>query len=133
MMGATGEPSGYYPTDSSGLAVQNAPAQPCICAVVAPAQTGACAPLGYGGCENRGEEEYYIALPDEPLDAGSFELLRRGRGGGLFKPCSWWHRWWCHNITCRGLGGMKSCELVRAGRFVSVIICVCKGPKPRRP
>lgn len=34
MMGATGEPSGYYPMDSNGLAVQNAPAQPCICAIL---------------------------------------------------------------------------------------------------
>jgi hypothetical protein len=51
LMGTTGEPSGYYPMDSNGLAVQNAPAQPCVCAVVAPAQTAACSPLGYGGCE----------------------------------------------------------------------------------
>jgi YD repeat-containing protein len=40
MMGATGEPSGYYPMDSNGLAVQNAPAQPCICAVVVPTKSG---------------------------------------------------------------------------------------------
>ena len=51
MMTASGEPSGYYPMDGNGLAVQNAPAQPCVCAVVAPAQTAACSPLGYGGCE----------------------------------------------------------------------------------
>jgi hypothetical protein len=46
MMTASGEPSGYYPMDSNGLAVQNVPAQPCICAVVAPTQTAACPPLG---------------------------------------------------------------------------------------
>ena len=51
MMTASGEPSVYYPMDSNGLAVQKVPAQPCICAVVAPAQTAACSPLGYGGCE----------------------------------------------------------------------------------
>jgi len=51
MMTASGEPSAYYPMDSNGLAVQNAPAQPCVCAVVAPTQTAACPPLGYGGCE----------------------------------------------------------------------------------
>ena len=51
MMTARGEPSAYYPMDSNGLAVQNAPAQPCVCAVVMPAQTAACPPLGYGGCE----------------------------------------------------------------------------------
>ena len=50
MMTASGEPSGYYPMDGNGLAVQNAPAQPCVCAVVAPAQTAACPPLGYGAC-----------------------------------------------------------------------------------
>jgi len=53
MMTASGEPSAYYPMDSNGLAVQNAPAQPCIRAVVAPAQTAACSPLGYGGCEGK--------------------------------------------------------------------------------
>jgi hypothetical protein len=53
MMGATGEPSAYYPMDSNGLAVQNAPAQPCVCPVFMPAQTAACSPLGYGGCEGK--------------------------------------------------------------------------------
>ena len=42
MMGATGEPSAYYPMDSNGLAVQNAPAQPCICAVVSLSRTAGC-------------------------------------------------------------------------------------------
>jgi len=51
MMTASGEPSAYYPMDSNGLAVQNAPAQPCVCPVFVPAQTAACPPLGYGGCE----------------------------------------------------------------------------------
>jgi len=50
MMTASGEPSAYYPMDSNGLAVQNAPAQPCVCAVVMPAQTAACPPLGYNSC-----------------------------------------------------------------------------------
>jgi len=48
MMTASGEPSAYYPMDSNGLAVQNAPAQPCICAVVAPAQTAVCSLLEHG-------------------------------------------------------------------------------------
>ena len=66
MMTASGEPSAYYPMDSNGLAVQNAPAQPCICAVVAPAQTAACPPLGYGGCEGGrcGETPMPPALPN---------------------------------------------------------------------
>jgi len=50
LMGAIGEPSAYYPMDSNGLAVQNAPAQPCVCPVVAPTQTAACSPLGYNSC-----------------------------------------------------------------------------------
>ena len=47
VMGTTGEPSGYYPMDSNGLAVQNAPAQPCVCPVFAPAQTAVCSSLGF--------------------------------------------------------------------------------------
>jgi len=62
MMTASGEPSGYYPMDSNGLAVQNAPAQPCICAVVVPAQTAACLPLGYGGCAGGRCEEVSSAV-----------------------------------------------------------------------
>jgi hypothetical protein len=47
MITASSEPSGYYPMDSNGRAVQNAPAQPCACSVIAPTQTAACPPLGY--------------------------------------------------------------------------------------
>jgi len=53
MMTASGEPSAYYPMDSNGLAVQNAPAQPCICAVVAPAQTAVCSPLQDEACSGK--------------------------------------------------------------------------------
>ena len=70
MMGATGEPSGYYPMDSNGLAVQNAPAQPCVCAVVMPAQTAACSPLGYGGCEV-GKCAPQICIPGTCNDPGT--------------------------------------------------------------
>ena len=48
MMTASGKPSAYYPMDSNGLAVQNAPAQPCICAVVVSAQTAVCSLLEHG-------------------------------------------------------------------------------------
>jgi hypothetical protein len=51
MMGAAGEPSGYYPMDSNGLAVQTAMAAPCMCPVVVPAAPGVCPPLGYGSYE----------------------------------------------------------------------------------
>ncbi|GBC92278.1 hypothetical protein HRbin15_00743 [bacterium HR15] len=51
MMGATGEPSGYYPMDSNGLAVQSELPAPCVCPVVQPQAPMICPPLGYGGCE----------------------------------------------------------------------------------
>jgi hypothetical protein len=70
MMGATGEPSGYYPMDSNGLAVQNAPAQPCVCPVFAPAQTAACPPLGYGECEG-GKCAPQICIPGTCNDPGT--------------------------------------------------------------
>jgi len=53
MMTASGEPIGYYPMDTDGLAVQNAPAQPCICAVVVPAQTAVCSPLQDEACSGK--------------------------------------------------------------------------------
>ena len=49
MMTQGGKPSAYYPTDSNGLAVQNAPALACICAVVAPVSVSVCQALGYEG------------------------------------------------------------------------------------
>jgi len=63
MMTASGEPSAYYPMDSNGLAVQNAPAQPCMC-LVAPVSVSACPPLGYGGCEGGecGASHHYCLL-----------------------------------------------------------------------
>ena len=70
MMTASGEPSAYYPMGSNGLAVQNAPAQPCVCAVVMPAQTAACSPLGYGGCEG-GKCAPQICIPGTCNDSGT--------------------------------------------------------------
>jgi len=51
MMGAAGEPSGYYPIDSNGLTVQSELPAPCMCPVVVPVAPGVCPPLGYGSCE----------------------------------------------------------------------------------
>jgi hypothetical protein len=48
MMGATGEPSGYYPTDSNGLPVQSELPMACVCLLASSPMV--CAPLGYGGC-----------------------------------------------------------------------------------
>jgi hypothetical protein len=66
MMGTTGEPSGYYPMDSNGLAVQNAPAQPCVCPVFAPAQTAVCSSLGYGACAGGECGDIPPLLPPNP-------------------------------------------------------------------
>jgi hypothetical protein len=49
LMGATGEPSGYYPMDSNGLAVQSELPMACVCQVALVPMV--CPPLGYGGCE----------------------------------------------------------------------------------
>ena len=51
-MSTSGEPSGYYPMDSNGLAVQSELSAPCVCPVVDIQAPMACPPLGYGGCEN---------------------------------------------------------------------------------
>ncbi|GBC93206.1 hypothetical protein HRbin15_01695 [bacterium HR15] len=56
MMGATGEPSGYYPMDRNGLAVQSELPAPCVCPVVQPQAPMVCPPLGYGGC-NEGDNQ----------------------------------------------------------------------------
>lgn len=50
MMTQAGEPWGYYPQDSNGLAVQYALAEPCACPVVDPMQVAVCSPLVDGGC-----------------------------------------------------------------------------------
>ena len=65
LMGTTGEPSGYYPMDSNGLAVQNAPAQPCMC-LVAPVSVSACPPLGYGACAGGECGDIPPLLPPNP-------------------------------------------------------------------
>ena len=75
MMTASGEPSAYYPMDSNGLAVQNTPAQPCVCPV-APVQTAPCSPLGYGGCEGKPCTEEPPVLPPwvYPRAPGGFPI-----------------------------------------------------------
>jgi len=114
MMGATGEPSGYYPMDSNGLSVQSAMTAPCVCPVIAPVSGTVCPPLGYGGCE---DEDECATVPHDPTpnDNHTIEPLRYG------KRCSAWQRWWCHNITCRGHGGMLRCVRVFYCRSVPAV------------
>jgi hypothetical protein len=68
MMGATGEPSGYYPTDSNGLAVQSEPPVACVCYVAAGLDV--CAPLEYGECEG-GKCAPQICIPGTCNDPGT--------------------------------------------------------------
>ena len=66
MMGITGEPNSYHPTDSNGVAVQSHPPSACACLVV-PTQVATCDALGYGGCEGgRCDEENPAPLPPSP-------------------------------------------------------------------
>lgn len=53
MMGQAGEPWGYYPQDSNGLAVQSEVPAACVCVVYS---QGLCAPIVDGGCAERCEE-----------------------------------------------------------------------------
>ncbi len=47
MMGQTGEPYGYYPTDSNGLSVGTAPPVACVCVIFL---QEVCAPMGWDDC-----------------------------------------------------------------------------------
>ena len=69
-MGASGEPSGYYPMDSSGVMVQSELPAPCKCPVFTPTALSVCPPLGYGGCEGGRCEETPPTLP--PLSPAGF-------------------------------------------------------------
>jgi hypothetical protein len=63
MMGATGEPSGYYPTDSNGLAVGQTLPMACVCQVMAVPMV--CLPIGFGSCTIEGFEVCFIyPLPE---------------------------------------------------------------------
>ncbi|GBC94096.1 hypothetical protein HRbin15_02603 [bacterium HR15] len=63
MMGAAGEPSGYYPMDSNGLAVQSELPAPCVCPVVQPQAPMVCPPLLYSSCVEVGGFEICFILP----------------------------------------------------------------------
>jgi len=88
MMGATGEPSGYYPMDSNGLAVQSALSAPCVCPVIAPTALPPCPPLGYGGCEGG-----RCSVVSEALGI-DIDCILKGRPGN--PPCE------CKTPNCDG-------------------------------
>jgi hypothetical protein len=77
MMGATGEPSGYYPSDAVGFHTQSVPTA-CAC-LVEPQAQAVCAPL-----ENCG---------------ATCDIALLGSSGNPDMPYlnlypSWWQRWW---------------------------------------
>ncbi len=63
MMGATGEPSGYYPTDTNGLSISTTPPVACVCYIFL---QSLCAPILDGGCGGRCEEMPPILPPLPP-------------------------------------------------------------------
>jgi hypothetical protein len=63
MMGATGEPSGYYPTDSNGLAVGQTPPVACVCYIFL---QNLCAPIVDRACSGNEEPVLYVPQPSQP-------------------------------------------------------------------
>jgi hypothetical protein len=80
MMRATGEPSGYYSTDSNGLAVQSELPMACVCLLASSPMV--CAPLGYGGCGGFDDNDISYCEPGSPLvSVYALPLNQKGRGG----------------------------------------------------
>ncbi|GIV07718.1 MAG: hypothetical protein KatS3mg017_0920 [Fimbriimonadales bacterium] len=86
MRGATGEPSGYYPMDSNGLAVQSAMTAPCACPVIAPVSGAVCPPLGYDGCEGSKCDEEDPPLPPWVYPSGGIPIYGNWCGPGHPNP-----------------------------------------------
>ena len=122
MMTASGEPSAYYPMDSNGLAVQNTPAQPCVCPV-APVQTAACSPLGYGGCEG-GECTTSLIAKDLLLCSNQQKPLPKPKKP---RPCNPKERKNCDRF-CQSLGGSQSGCVYDGDQ----VVCSCVFP-PDKP
>lgn len=86
MMGASGEPNGYYPMDSSGISVGTQPPVACVCAIFL---QSVCAPIVDGGCGGRCEEIPPVlppskstptpSLPSHPSDEGYRYTMQLGR------------------------------------------------------
>jgi hypothetical protein len=100
MMGATGEPSGYYPMDSKGLAVQSEPPVACVCYVAAAPMV--CAPLEYGGCSLSDLPRRYIDYPP---------------------PDCWWNPGCIANCIKWGLAGIGGC-IYRCAGLKGIIKCL---------
>jgi len=149
MMGASGEPSGYYPTDSNGVWVQSELSAPCKCPAVDPQAPMVCPPLGYGGCW--GDECLGLQLfgsspcappkprPCNPKERKACEQFCRRLGGassGCYhdgnqvvcscvfppdKPCAQKQRQACEKF-CRARGGFLASCFVDNGK---IVVCNC--------
>ena len=87
MMGASGEPSGYYPMDSNGAWVQSELPAPCKCPVFTPTAPSVCPPLGYGGCEGgRCDIEEDPPLPPWVYPSGGIPIYGNWCGPGHPHP-----------------------------------------------
>jgi hypothetical protein len=121
MMTASGEPSAYYPMDSNGLAVQNAPAQPCVCPV-APVSVSVCLPLlGFATCEISGYEVclVYSVCPQDKKEKEPVFRIKKPCDPDTLKGC--WEK-------CSGKGIPVGCAIleVKVGAIQrEVPTCLC--------
>ena len=132
MMGASGEPSGYYPMDGNGVWVQSELPAPCKCPVVAPAAPSVCPPLGYGGCEegNNTPGSTYNPSPCgwNPECLADCTLWGIGAILSCFARCAGWG-----GLLCVGLvaGCMVVCSPF-AGGLTSPLCIRCLSETGRR-
>ena len=121
MMTASGEPSAYYPMDSNGLAVQNTPAQPCVCPV-APVSVSVCLPLlGFATCEISGYEVclVYSVCPQDKKENKPVFRIKKPCDPDTLKGC--WKK-------CSGNGIPVGCAIleVKVGAIQrEVPTCLC--------
>jgi hypothetical protein len=156
MMGATGEPSGYYPTDSNGLPVGQTPPVACVCLVALVPDV--CAPLGYGECGGGQCEEMpsiwfpvdrencWLQIPPIPLPR---ICGVGGRFGSCIAVCPPGSGAYCievrGNVTCSCDNGGSCAANCKEGSCRvtcppgSVAVCICEadlavcGCRPVRP
>ncbi len=117
MMGSSGEPWGYYPQDSNGLAVQNPPAEPCACPGFAPTNVAVCSPLVDGGC-NSSEPDQCTPFNPSYLSAVSVIICTPP---AALTPCNPQQRQVCSRF-CRGKGGVMTGCVSRPDGFIG---CIC--------
>ncbi|GBC93020.1 hypothetical protein HRbin15_01503 [bacterium HR15] len=118
MMGAAGEPSGYYPMDSNGLAVQSELPAPCMCPVV-PVALSPCPPLGYGGCE----EEKDVCQAS-PITTMAIPIICQLPGPGI-RECKPQEIARCRKQCKKEGGELIGCRVDIARDGGETIVCTC--------